>query len=1642
MVKTLLALKERFGDIKKNVQENMLKGLADKVQILGDRYFPVLDRVMGRMATTINGIGHDLTDVFGSSTAVANFETVMGRVNSMMEKLRPAFTSLAKVWMNLSLVGSEFLDRFGVGIADGASKLEKWSSNLDNVRTVIENAITATVQWWNILKNLGAVIKEVFSAANSSGFMQSLVDLTARFREFIELPSTNDALGEFFNRGREAIYAIAPVLENATLGLISLGSMLARLGTLIAPGVSDFLKGLTEGIDNLGPAVEVIGPKISTLLSALGDNLPQLGTTIGELMISMSPWLDVLTILSQTLLPVVLRLLEWLAPVLGALSPVIVGLAIAWKGLSAAAAASNAIVGVSNALMGKTAASAARTTAAVKLKSIAMKVAAGAARALGVAMKVMLGPIGLIITAVALVVGGLVLLYKKNETFRKFIDTAWTKIKEVISVVWDWIQNTLWPGIKKVFDAMGNTVMWLWNNVMKPAWNGIRIVIGIWWGAVKIYFSILMTVLRTIGNVVMWLWNNVMKPAWNGIQIVIGIVVDIVKGYINAWMTIFRAVATVIMWLWNNVVVPAWEGIKNAISKAVDIIGGIIEKVKGFFQGVSDKVGEVKDWVVEKFTAMVDFVKGLPGKIAEAAANMWDGLKGGFKTVINTILGWWNSFASKLSFTVPDIKGMPNRGEKFQVLPSVPLLAEGGLLRGPGTGTSDSILGVGANGMPTARVSTGEFVVNARATQRFLPILELLNKLPALRLGGLVGMLPGLAGGGQAPATPAGGSGNKSETKAPSASNPLDLLGNLGNIFSNVGNIFNQVWTAVIKPVIDGFGTSVQFLVDGVVNPAVGVLASTFTNFGAMFNGVVAGVLQPLWSNFGATIQGVIDGVISGAFETLKGALTGVQTFFGTTVQGIQKLWDGIRRATGEPINWVIDSAYNKGLTKVWNDIASLVGMDGKKLPNVPTLSFATGGVLPGYTPGRDVHQFTSPTGGRLNLSGGEAIMRPEWTRAVGGPAGVNRLNAQAKSGRLRNSQGEGNYAEGGVIGSYGLPAGSSIYYGGGGFPQWVYRLGRSHGVQASTYPGHQEGNRGEAGYAPNPQGLNRGIDWSGPIPAMQKFAEYLFSVAPKTPTLEQIIWQNPGSGQKIGWYGRSPDVGGSYFASDYGGHQDHVHTRQNGPIIPGIPGDSRILGALLGGAVTVPSIADMVSDSFAPFDKQMSSAPKNGGVFAQGAVSLVKKAGDELRKFAEKKAKEIDATSGAVAMGGLGGGAENNAKEIIKSAKARSLGKEGSSIGIATGIVESGLRVLANPAVPESMKMPNEGVGNDHDSVGIFQQRQAGWGTLAQRMNPRASADLFFNAMLSKFPNWRSMDPGAVAQGVQVSAFPDKYGQVMGQARGMVEKLYDTGGWLPPGKRIVNNQTGKPEAVLTNDQWTTARKNVDAIDSVQNDENNENSNKDNQDNTTLTSPEIDRSNPEEPKVIDPNIKEPAPGDTGASDSAKDDKENRLRNSRGFSQDRANLWLRDNQKDLNSSFRSWGRDALKEITGQFTEPVGLNGLSDKGIDLAFEELENRITKEEEARQRIEDKQRETEEKLAEKADKSGDAAQTDEQEPATVEQNSSNNSDSNNNNSNNQVDNKVADTIVFNGMEPKKVMDEVKRYQNQRSSYTSRYVNG
>lgn len=231
--------------------------------------------------------------------------------------------------------------------------------------------------------------------------------------------------------------------------------------------------------------------------------------------------------------------------------------------------------------------------------------------------------------------------------------------------------------------------------------------------------------------------------------------------------------------------------------------------------------------------------------------------------------------------------------------------------------------------------------------------------------------------------------------------------------FEGIGAVFNWLWLTVIKPVFDGIAAVFTWIWQNIISVYINFIFSAIQTLGRVFEWLYRNIVKPVWDGISKTIQAAWRWIDGNVFSPFKNGIGLVARGFEIAKRSIEKTWDGIRRAAAVPINFVLDTVWNNGLRSFWNDMVGTLGLADMKLPAAPLVKFASGGVLPGYTPGRDVHEFFSPTGGRLALSGGEAIMRPEFTRAVGGPAGIDRLNQWARSGQA--------FANGGVwdIGSF-----------------------------------------------------------------------------------------------------------------------------------------------------------------------------------------------------------------------------------------------------------------------------------------------------------------------------------------------------------------------------------------------------------------------------------------------------------------------------------------------------------------------------------------------------------------------------------------------------------------------------------------------
>lgn len=210
--------------------------------------------------------------------------------------------------------------------------------------------------------------------------------------------------------------------------------------------------------------------------------------------------------------------------------------------------------------------------------------------------------------------------------------------------------------------------------------------------------------------------------------------------------------------------------------------------------------------------------------------------------------------------------------------------------------------------------------------------------------------------------------------------------------------IIKPTW-AGIKQVISATWTAIKAVFNAIKSFLTAILAPAFKAFKIAVSAV--------WTGLKVAISAVWNSGIKPVFNALKLAVHAVGSAFSAVVSGIRSVWDKLRDITKKPVSFFVNTVYKGGIVRVWNAVKSLVpALPG--LPDVP--SFRSGGVLPGYAPGRDsVLAMLSP---------GEGILRPEAVKALGKDF-IHRTNAAAKGGGI------GGVSK--VLGGYGDPGGLGL---------------------------------------------------------------------------------------------------------------------------------------------------------------------------------------------------------------------------------------------------------------------------------------------------------------------------------------------------------------------------------------------------------------------------------------------------------------------------------------------------------------------------------------------------------------------------------------------------------------------------------------
>ncbi|MCO4347848.1 phage tail tape measure protein [Staphylococcus agnetis] len=434
-------------------------------------------------------------------------------------------------------------------------------------------------------------------------------------------------------------------------------SLAIDIGNVIAPVVVSITKKLGEWAQKfteLPTPIKGVAIGLGLVAAAIGPLLVTLGvmvSTIGSAMTVIAPLMTSIKTLS-----------------------------FITKGWALATGLLNTILGVAKGQI-------ALQTVLTGKYSLVTKTAALVTRGLGLAIRFMTGPIGLVITAVGLLVAAIVHLWRNNETFRNNVIKLWNGIKNALSVIWN--------GIKSFGIA-------IWNGLK----NGVMFIIQNWWLLMKAYFNmwrvIITTIFNAIKNTVIGVWKviksstlfivNALKSGvttvFNALLLVIRKILSLYKqSFLNAWnaikfvvITIAKSIANTVRNNWNNIknftififksvklfITNIWSSIKSTIYRYASSAYQLVRNIwNSLSRSTRNIFSNLRAWITNTWSkiknSVTRFARLLWDGVKRSWNNLFDGTRNIFNRVKSFLVDKWDSIKRAVTGIASDLWGSVRR---------------------------------------------------------------------------------------------------------------------------------------------------------------------------------------------------------------------------------------------------------------------------------------------------------------------------------------------------------------------------------------------------------------------------------------------------------------------------------------------------------------------------------------------------------------------------------------------------------------------------------------------------------------------------------------------------------------------------------------------------------------------------------------------------------------------------------------------------------------------------------------------------------------------------------------------------------------------------------------------------------------------
>ncbi len=647
---------------------------------------------LGEAILTVGGTAKNLA---GGTTELS---TALGILADNGVKGAEGGTALRNIILSLSAptdTASDALERLGINVFDNEGKMR----SLNDIFTDFNGSLSSMTQGEQT-----QVLNEIFNKVDLKSVNALLANTGDRFNELSGY--IDDAAGA---AEKMANTQLDNLTGDVTLFQSALEGAKILVSDQLTPSLRSFVQFGTDGLTQVSDAFREGG--LSGAIGAAKDIILEAGSTIASEFPGMVTGAvqtvlhDVLGV-SQETTDSVLGVMSsfggavsevWSA-IGGAIDTVsgsISNTGVTWSGVldgvaAAVSAAGDAISDVITGMSGfiswltsgsvgadafKAAIVALTTgivayTAVMKTQKAITTLVTAAQTALNVVLNA--NPIGIVVTAVAALVAGLIYLWNTNDSVREAITSAWEAIKtgigtaidavsgffsnlaETASAIWESIctaASTAWETIKNVASVALQFVVELITGYFELItlpfqliWANCGDIILSAWETIK---STVSTALETVRTTISTVWETITDTFTTVWETINGIVSAAVEAVSSTVSSVFTAVSGTVSSIWNGIqstISSVWAGIQSAVSSAINAVSSTVSSV---FQSVSNTVSSI--WNTIKTT-----ISTVVGNIKTTVSTAFQAVKTAITTPLNAAKSTVSSIFDSIKSAISD----------------------------------------------------------------------------------------------------------------------------------------------------------------------------------------------------------------------------------------------------------------------------------------------------------------------------------------------------------------------------------------------------------------------------------------------------------------------------------------------------------------------------------------------------------------------------------------------------------------------------------------------------------------------------------------------------------------------------------------------------------------------------------------------------------------------------------------------------------------------------------------------------------------------------------------------------------------------------------------------------------------------------